>query len=170
LSGLGFWDIQSAMPKTSAGLLMYRIRDGRLEVLLVHPGGPFWQDKDAGAWTIPKGGIRAGEEPLAAAQREFEEETGLQPNGPFLDLAPIQQKSGKIVHAWALAGDCDPGQIKSNSVTMEWPPRSGQTQEFPEVDRAEFFTVAEAKRKINPAQAALIDELQRKLANAGARP
>lgn len=154
------------MAKTSAGLLMYRIRDGRLEVLLVHPGGPFWRNKDDGAWSIPKGELGAGEDALAAAGREFEEETGIKPNGPFLDLASVKQKGGKLVHAWAFAGDCDPSQIKSNSFTMEWPLHSGQRQEFPEVDRATFFDLEQAKRKINPAQAALMDRLQSKIVSA----
>jgi predicted NUDIX family NTP pyrophosphohydrolase len=147
------------MPKISAGLLMYRVRDGELEFLLAHPGGPFWQRRDAGAWTIPKGEIQSGEDPLAAAQREFTEETGLQPQGQFIALSPITQKSGKIVHAWAFAGDCDPARIKSNIFQMEWPPGSGRFQDCPEVDRAAFFRLPEARKKINPAQVALLEEL-----------
>ena len=154
------------MQKVSAGLLMYRVRDGELEFLLAHPGGPFWKDRDLGAWTIPKGEIQDGEEPLAAAQREFQEEVGLRPEGDFIELTPIQQRGGKIVHAWAFAGDCDPAVIKSNLFQMEWPPNSGRFQECPEVDRAAFFRINEAKRKINPAQIAFLDELERKLANA----
>jgi len=150
------------MPKISAGLLMYRVRDGELEFLLVHPGGPFWQDRDAGAWTIPKGEIQEGENPLAAARREFEEETGFKAQGDFIELAPIQQRSGKIVHAWAFSGDCDPARVKSNSFKMEWPPKSGRFQECPEVDRACFFRMAEAKQKINAAQVPLLEELARK--------
>lgn len=147
------------MPKISAGIVLYRIRDEELEVLLVHPGGPFFRNKDAGAWSIPKGETDGEEDLLAVALRELEEETGLKPAGPFVALKPIKQKGGKLVHAWACAGDCDPTQIKSNTFTIEWPPRSGRMQEFPEVDRAEFFDLATAKEKINPAQAALLEEL-----------
>jgi predicted NUDIX family NTP pyrophosphohydrolase len=149
------------MAKTSAGLLMYRLRGGTLEVLLVHPGGPLWANKDAGMWSIPKGEVREGEDALATAKREFEEETGIRPAGEFVALEPIRQKSGKIVHAWALEGDCDPAAIRSNTFKMEWPPRSGRMQSFPEVDRAEFFAATEAKQRINPSQAAFVDELQR---------
>jgi len=117
--------------KQSAGLLMYRRRDGRMEVFLVHPGGPFWAKKDAAAWSIPKGEFAADEDPLAAAQREFAEETGLTPSGPFTALTPIKQTGGKIVQAWAVEGDCDPAAVRSNTFTMEWPPRSGRRQEFP---------------------------------------
>ena len=142
---------------------MYRMRDGELEFLLAHPGGPFWKDRDAGAWTIPKGEIHEGEEPLAAAKREFEEEVGVRPEGAFMPLTAIQQKGGKLVHAWAFAGDCDPANIKSNTFQMEWPPQSGRFQTCPEVDRAGFFRLKEAKQKINPAQVALLEELRRKL-------
>jgi len=152
------------MAKVSAGLLMYRRRGGRVEVLLVHPGGPFWRNKDAGAWSIPKGEVQAGEDPLAAARREFEEELGLRAEGPFTQLSPVKQKGGKVVHAWAFEGDCDPAAIRSNTFTTEWPPRSGRMAEFPEIDRAEFFTLAEAIGKVNPAQAGLIDQLGRLLA------
>lgn len=148
-----------ALEKVSAGLLLFRVRDGVLQVLLVHPGGPFWQHKDNGAWTIPKGGILPGEEPLAAAQREFSEETGFTCQPPFIPLAPIRQKSGKTVHAWAVQGDCDPARVRSISFEMEWPPYSGQKRAFPEVDRAAFFDVEEARRKIIPAQASFISEL-----------
>lgn len=151
------------MAKVSAGLLMYRVRDGELEFLLAHPGGPFWKDRDIGAWTIPKGEIQDGEDPLAAARREFEEEVGHEPKGEFIPLTPITQRSGKIVHAWAFQGDCDPSCIKSNLFQMEWPPKSGRFQACPEVDRACFFRMAEARVKINPAQVALLLELQRKL-------
>jgi len=153
------------MPKTSAGLLLYRFRNSVLEFLLVHPGGPFWKNKDAGAWTIPKGEIGEKEEPLAAAVREFEEELGFKPTGPFTELPPVKQKGGKVVHAWAFEGDCEPNQIKSNTFTMEWPPRSSKQVEFPEVDRAEFFDFENAKAKINPAQIPLLEELQRRLGN-----
>ncbi|MGN6134666.1 MAG: NUDIX hydrolase [Aureliella sp.] len=148
------------MAAISAGLLMYRWREGELEVLLVHPGGPLFRNKDAGAWTVPKGLVEAGEELLAAAEREFEEETQLKPRGPFLALTPIKQKGGKLVHVWAFQGDCDPAAIVSNQFRMQWPPRSGKWQEFPEIDRAEFFDAESARRKINVAQAALIDQLQ----------
>ena len=151
------------MPKVSAGLLMYRMRDGELEFLLAHPGGPFWTDRDAGAWTIHKGEIQPGEEPLAAAQREFEEEVGFPAQGNYIELTPIQQRSGKIVHAWAFAGDCDPTRIQSNIFKMEWPPKSGRFVDCPEVDRAAFFRMAAAKWKINPAQIPLLEELRRKL-------
>ncbi|PYJ02857.1 MAG: NUDIX hydrolase [Verrucomicrobia bacterium] len=147
------------MRKVSAGLLMYRMRSGELEFLLVHPGGPLWKNKDAGVWSIPKGEIELGEDPLAAAKREFAEELGFQPQGNFIELTPIKQKSGKIVRAWAFAGDCDPSQIKSNTFTMEWPPGSGRLSQFPEVDRAAFLRLTEAKEKIIPAQIALLEEL-----------
>jgi predicted NUDIX family NTP pyrophosphohydrolase len=151
------------VPKVSAGLLMYRERAGELEFLLAHPGGPFWADRDAGAWTIPKGEIEPGEEPLAAARREFAEEVGFPAGDRFIPLTPIQQRSGKIVHAWAFAGDCDPSRVTSVTFKMEWPPNSGRFEECPEVDRAGFFRMAEAKRKINPAQAPLLEELARKV-------
>jgi predicted NUDIX family NTP pyrophosphohydrolase len=142
---------------------MYRVRGDELEFLLVHPGGPLWQKKDAGIWSIPKGEIHPGEDGLEAAKREFEEELGVQAQGAFVKLTPITQKSGKIVHAWGFAGDCDPSQIRSNTFSMEWPPRSGRTGTFPEVDRAAFFNLEQAKRRINPAQVALLEELLRKL-------
>jgi len=140
---------------------MYRIHDGELQMLLAHPGGPFFKNKDDGAWTIPKGEIEPGEDLLEAAKREFKEETGVTPTGPFIALTPIKQKGGKIVHAWAFRGECDPGAIVSNTFTMEWPPNSGRQTEFPEIDRADFFDVAAAKRKIKAGQEALIEELQR---------
>ena len=151
------------MSKVSAGVLMYRVRDGELEFLLAHPGGPFWADRDAGAWTIPKGEVQPGEEPFAAARREFEEEVGFKPAGNFLELAPIVQKSGKIVHAWALEGDCDPSRIRSNLFKMEWPIHSGKFQDCPEVDRAGFFRIEEARKKINPAQIPLLEEVRRRV-------
>jgi predicted NUDIX family NTP pyrophosphohydrolase len=151
------------MPKTSAGLLMYRRRGDALEVLLVHPGGPFWKKRDLGAWSIPKGEIGEGEEPLAVARREFEEETGARPEGDFLELEPVKQKGGKVVRAWAVEGDLDPEAIESNTFTIEWPPGSGKMADFPEVDRAIWFTVEEARDKINPAQVALIDQLVERL-------
>ncbi len=144
---------------------MHRIRKRKLEVLLVHPGGPVFQNRDDGAWSIPKGEVEPGEDLLAAAWREFEEETGFRPSPPFLALAPITQKGGKIVHAWACAGDCDPAQLRSNTFRTEWPPRSGLIREFPEIDRAGWFGVAEAKRKIKEAQFPLVEELQRRRAD-----
>jgi len=148
------------MAKISAGLLMYRVRGNELEFLLAHPGGPFWKNRDAGAWTIPKGEIQPGEEPFAAAQREFEEEIGLKPEGTFIELKPVTQKGGKIVHAWAFEGECDTACIRSNSFQMEWPPRSGKFTTCPEVDRACFFALTEAKQKINAAQISFLEELQ----------
>ena len=147
------------MSKISAGILLYRMRQGAIEVLLVHPGGPFFRNKDEGAWSIPKGESDGDDDLLAVARREFEEETGQTPSGPFIALEPIKQKGGKVVHAWACQGDCDPAQIKSNTFSLEWPPKSGRAQEFPEIDRAGFFGPVEAKRKINPAQAALLEQL-----------
>jgi predicted NUDIX family NTP pyrophosphohydrolase len=143
----------------SAGLLMFRNRGESIEVLLVHPGGPFWSKKDEGAWTIPKGEIGAGEDALAAAKREFAEETGLQPEGEFIPLGSIEQKGGKVVVAWAFEGNCDPGSLRSNTFKLEWPPRSGRTETFPEIDRAEFFAIDDALRKINPAQRLILDKL-----------
>lgn len=143
---------------------MYRQQDGRLEVLLVHPGGPFWRNKDDGAWSIPKGEVGPGEDLLDAARREFQEELGLAADGPFLPLTPVKQKGAKIVHAWAFAGNCDPSQIKSNTFAVEWPPRSRKLQQFPEVDQAAFFDLATARQKINAAQIPLLDELEESLA------
>jgi predicted NUDIX family NTP pyrophosphohydrolase len=140
---------------------MYRVRDGEIEVLLAHPGGPFFRNKDEHAWSIPKGEPEPDEDLLVTARREFEEETGIKPAGPFRPLAPIRQKGGKIVHAWAFEGDCDPAAIMSNTFTMEWPPHSGKQAEFPEVDRAEFFNLRKAKEKIKAGQETLIDELAR---------
>jgi len=140
------------MGKKSAGLLMYRIRGGELEVLLVHPGGPYWTRKDAGAWFIPKGEVAPGEDDAAAAIREFSEETGLVPKGPYLMLGAVQHKSGKTVTAWAFEGDCDPASLTSNTFSMEWPPRSGEMRDFPEVDRGAFFTVNAAREKMHPSE------------------
>lgn len=148
------------MPRLSAGLLMYRIKDGAIQVLLAHPGGPYFAKKDDESWSIPKGESGPDEDLFLTAQREFEEETGLKPTGPFVPLQPVKQKGGKIVHAWAFEGDCDPTPIHSNTFTMEWPPRSGQQQTFPEIDRAEFFDLATARRKVKAAQVGLIDELE----------
>jgi len=151
------------MPKTSAGILMYRRRPAGVEVLLVHPGGPFYVRRDAGVWSIPKGEYELGEDALAAAVREFEEETGFRPNGPFLELEPVQQKGGKVVRAWASEGDWDPAILRSNLFTLEWPPRSGQLREFPEVDRGAWFPLAEARQQILAGQLPLLEELERLL-------
>jgi len=138
---------------------MFRRRESGPEVLLVHPGGPFWAKKDLGAWTIPKGELEDGEDELATAQREFEEETGIRPAGPFHPLGSVKQKSGKVVHAWAFEGDCAPETIRSNTFKMEWPARSGMWREYPEVDQAQWFALQEARRRINPAQVALLEAL-----------
>ena len=148
------------MPRLSAGLLMYRIKDGAIQVLLAHPGGPYFVNKDEGDWSIPKGEPGPDEDLFLTAQREFEEETGLKPTGPFIPLKPVKQKGGKIVHAWAFEGDCDPATIHSNTFTMEWPPKSGQQMQFPEIDRAEFFDLETARRKVKAGQVGLIDELE----------
>ena len=146
--------------KRSAGLLLYRRRAGTLEVFLVHPGGPFWAKKDAGAWTIPKGEIDEGEDELAAARRETAEETGFAPEGDFMALPPIRQKAGKVVVAWAIEAECDPSQLRSNLFSMEWPPRSGRMAEFPEIDRGAWFSMDEARGKLLEAQLPLLDSLQ----------
>ncbi|MFN8579520.1 MAG: NUDIX domain-containing protein [Gemmatimonadaceae bacterium] len=151
------------MERRSAGLLMYRLRSAALEVLLVHPGGPFWARKDQGAWSIPKGKVEEGEDALDAARREFEEETGQRAEGTFVPLQTVTQRSGKRIAAWAFEGDFDPSQLRSATFTMEWPPRSGAQREFPEVDRAAWFPVVEAKRRLNPGQAPLVDELSKLL-------
>lgn len=144
----------------SAGLVMYRWQGGELQVLLVHPGGPFFRNRDDGVWSIPKGLVDPGEEPLACARREFLEETGVEPaRDGFLDLGEIEQKGGKVVHAWAFAGDCDPDCVVSNTFPLEWPPRSGRVQDFPEVDRADFFSPPAARKKLNPAQVELVERL-----------
>ena len=145
----------------SAGILLYRNINNQLEVFLVHPGGPFFKNKDEGAWSIPKGEFMPDEDPLLAAKREFFEETGKQlTNEDAIQLSPIKQKSGKTVHAWAIAGDIDPAALVSNMFEIEWPPRSGKQASFAEVDRGEWFTVGVAKTKINPAQFLLVTELQ----------
>jgi predicted NUDIX family NTP pyrophosphohydrolase len=144
----------------SAGLLMYRRTNGRLDVLLFHPGGPFWKNHDAGAWSIPKGLVEPGEDALTAACREFTEETGFASHGPFLDLQTVQQKAGKLVHAWAFEGDADPDQVRSNTTRVEMPRGSNRWLTVPEVDRAAWFTVPVAREKINAAQAAFLDRLQ----------
>jgi predicted NUDIX family NTP pyrophosphohydrolase len=143
----------------SAGLLLFRRTAGGLEVFLAHPGGPFWAKRDAGAWSIPKGLVEEGEEPLAAACREFAEETGCHPPGPFQSLGSVMQKSRKLVYAWACEGDADPGRVRSNEVRLEWPRGSGRWLTFPEVDRCAWFDLKTAHRKINPAQQAFLDRL-----------
>lgn len=148
------------MAKQSAGLLPYRLVGSQIEVLLVHPGGPFWQKKDAGAWSIVKGELNEDEDTLAAAQREFLEETGITPVGEMLPLSPVRQKNGKIVHAWAIAMDVDTSQVRSNSISIEWPPRSGRMIDIPEIDRAEWCDIATAREKIIAAQRAFVDELE----------
>lgn len=149
--------------RLSAGILLYRIRAGILEVFLVHPGGPFWARKDAGAWSIPKGEFTEGEIPLEAAKREFLEETGSRVAGEFAILTPLKQKSGKIIHAWAVAGDIDAAAIRSNLFSMEWPPRSGEQQSFPEVDRGGWFDLASARGKLQEGQRGFLAELEQKL-------
>jgi predicted NUDIX family NTP pyrophosphohydrolase len=144
----------------SAGILLHRRRSDRIEVLLVHPGGPFWARRDLGAWSIPKGEYGDDEEPLGAARREFAEELGtVAPEGPVIDLGEIRQKGGKQVRAWALEGDLDPERIVSNTLPVQWPPRSGRWIEVPEVDRAQWFSLEDARERINPAQVALLDRL-----------
>lgn len=151
------------MPKQSAGLLPYRRRDGVLEVLLVHPGGPFWARRDAGAWSIAKGEYESDEEPLHAARREFAEETGFHPAGEFVPLSRARQSGGKIVDAWAVECDWDPVRLESNTFSLEWPRGSGTMREFPEVDRAAWFEWREALRRILPGQRSFIEELHRRL-------
>lgn len=150
------------MGKKSAGILVYRVSaEAGIEVFLAHPGGPVWAKKDEGSWTIPKGEFDEGEDAWDAARREFREEIGADPpEGVGVSLAPVTLRSGKRVHAWALRGDLDPATVRSNTFTMEWPPRSGRSREFPEVDRAGWFSLAEARRRIHPAQAPLLDELE----------
>jgi predicted NUDIX family NTP pyrophosphohydrolase len=150
--------MKADMRKKSAGLLMYRRRHGVLEVLLVHPGGPFWAKKDEGSWSIPKGEYTEGD-PLEVAKREFQEETSFNASGEFIPLTPLKQPSGKIITAWAFEGDCDTSAMKSNTFMMEWPPRSGMQQEFPEMDRAGWFSIRVAKGKIIKGQAGFLDEL-----------
>ena len=151
------------MSKKSAGLLLFREVSGCLEVLLVHPGGPFWAKKDEGAWSIPKGEFEDNEAPLEAAKREFEEETGFTPDGETIQLEPLLQPSGKLVYAWAMKRDVDPAGLRSNTFSMEWPPKSGRYKEFPEIDRAAWFSIDTAGRKISKGQAAFLVQLQKKL-------
>jgi predicted NUDIX family NTP pyrophosphohydrolase len=160
--------------KQAAGLLMYRQRQGSIEVFLIHPGGPFWKNKDLGAWSIPKGEYPPQEDPLSAAKREFEEETGFKvpvhSESEFVPLTPVKQPGGKLIHAWAFEGDADPSAVKSNTFEQEWPPRSGRRQTFPEVDKAAWFTFEEARRRIMKGQRPLIDELEHMLTTKGPTP
>ncbi len=151
------------MSRISAGLLMYRLRERVPEVLLVHPGGPFWKNKDKGAWSIPKGEPEPDEELLNCAQREFEEELGFKPHGQHRRLDPVRQRGGKIVHAWTFEGDCNTSAVHSNTYRIQWPPRSGRYREVPEVDRAEFFDLKTARSKINVAQIAFLDQLEQQI-------
>ena len=157
-------------PNVSAGLLLFRRSSAGLELFIAHPGGPFWKDRDIGAWTIPKGIVEAGEDLLDAARREFEEETSIQPTGPFIPLGSIRQKAGKTIHAWAWEHDADAATIVSNTMRAEWPRGSGRWIEFPEVDRCGWFDPATARAKMNPAQAELIDRLEAALAQEETTP
>jgi len=156
--------------KNSAGILLHRLRGSGIEVFLVHPGGPFWATKDAGAWSIPKGEFEAGEDPLEAAKREFKEETGFAVEGNFIELTPVKQPGGKVVYAWAVMGDCEADSIKSNTFSLEWPPRSGKRKEFPEVDRAGWFTPEVAREKILKGQLNFLEELKRMIENSSVSP
>jgi predicted NUDIX family NTP pyrophosphohydrolase len=155
------------MPKISAGLLTYRHIEHGLEVLLVHLGGPFWRRKDDGAWTIPRGEVEAGEDYFTAAIREFREETGWQSQGPYLPLGEVRQRSGKTIHAWAFRGSFDPASLQSNQFETEWPPKSGRRVLFPEIERAGFFSFAEAKKKIMESQLPFLNRLEEQLASLG---
>ena len=144
----------------SAGILLYRVDNKELQFFLIHPGGPFWKEKDKGVWSIPKGEFKDDEDPLTAAKREFYEETGFSVNGNFMQLKPVKQRAGKVVHAWAVSGNIDAELIKSNTFLMQWPPKSGKWIQVPEADKAEWFTSSEAKIKINAAQVSFIEELE----------
>ena len=163
----GIQPIDAMARARSAGVILYRRRDDRVEVLLVHPGGPFWAKKDAGAWSIPKGEFDEAETPEAAARREFEEETGIALTVALRALTPVAQSRGKTVHAFAAEADLDPARVASNTFTLEWPPRSGVMREFPEVDRAQWFGLAEARRRINPAQVVFLERLHEMLEGKG---
>lgn len=151
------------MLKKSAGILLYRFHNNCTEILLVHPGGPYWAKKDAGAWSIPKGEFEENEDPLDAATREMEEETGVKVSGEFIELTLVKQKSGKLIYAWGIQGNFNPDEINSNMFEIEWPPGSGKKKSFPEIDKAAWFTVDEAMQKIVPGQKGLIEDLIRKL-------
>jgi len=151
------------MTKKSAGIFMYRFREMKLQVFLVHPGGPFWSRKDKAAWSIPKGEFDDLEAPLEAAKREFQEETGISVTGDFIDLGEVKQPGRKIIYVWAVEGDCDPAAIKSNTFEMQWPPKSGKYKSFPEVDRAGWFSLGAAREKLHKGQVVLIDRLAEKL-------
>lgn len=156
--------------KQSAGIVVYRRRGTDVEILLVHPGGPFWSGKELHAWSIPKGEFAVGEDELAAAKREFAEETGMTMPGPFVALPPCRQSGGKTIHAFAVEGDLDAAAVRSNTFTMEWPPKSGLIRSFPEVDRAQWFSLDVAREKLHKGQAALIDQLQRLVEGGDAAP
>jgi predicted NUDIX family NTP pyrophosphohydrolase len=151
------------MPKKSAGILVYRKTKEEYEILLVHPGGPFWAKKDMNSWSIPKGEFEDDEEPLAAAKREFEEETGFKIEGEFIELNPVKQPGGKLIYSWSVEGDINASEVKSNLFKMEWPPRSGAFKEFPEIDRAEWFSFKTAKQKIITGQIPIVENLRNKL-------
>ena len=157
------------MPKLSAGLLLYRRNGDDVQVLIAHPGGPIWSRRDIGAWSLPKGALIDGEAPYDAARREFQEETGSPVNGEFTELTPLKQASGKVVHAWAVEGDIDASSVRSNLFPMEWPPRSGKMQEFPEVDLGGWFTLDIAREKMLNGQRAFLDQLERRRNEAGNR-
>lgn len=157
------------MPKKSAGVLLYRLTNGILEVLLVHPGGPFWSKKDLGTWSIPKGEFNDEEDPLLAAKREFHEEIGMDLSGDFITLSPVKLKSGKVVYPFAIEGNIDAAMVHSNMFSLEWPPKSGTLQEFPEIDRAAWFDVETSRRKLNVQQAGIVDELINKLGLSSAQ-
>ena len=154
------------MARKSAGILMFRRRKSGAEFFLVHPGGPFWQRKDMGCWSIPKGEYSEEEDALQAAKREFQEETGIRPEGEFISLGEIKQPSGKVITTWALEGDCSAEEIRSNTFSLEWPPKSGKTQEFPEVDRAAWFSFGDARRRISRGQAGFLERLVARFDNS----
>jgi len=154
------------MPRKSAGILLYRSQKNGVEVFLVHPGGPFWVNKDLGSWSVPKGEYNDDEDALKAAQREFQEETGLSIQGNFIELGEVRQPSGKRVRVWALENDQEVENIRSNTFQLEWPPKSGKMQEFPEVDRGEWFSIPEARQKILKGQFPFLDKLEEKIKTA----
>ena len=151
------------MQKKSAGILLYRFHNNCIEILLVHPGGPYWAKKDAGAWSIPKGEFEENEDPLNAATREMKEETGVTISGEFIELTPVKQKSRKLIYAWGVQGNINPEELTSNTFEIEWPPRSGKKKSFPEIDKAAWFKPEEAKKKIIEGQIPLIEEIEKKL-------